>query len=55
MDTYRTKMGNFCAALLVASIARIHLVADLKSSLEFLSRCHWQNMLHRVVGVEGCR
>lgn len=41
MDTYRTKMGNFCAALLVASIARIHLVADLKFSLEFLSCYHW--------------
>lgn len=40
MDTYRTKMGNFCAALLVSSIARIHLVADLKFSLEFLSCCH---------------
>lgn len=55
MDTYRTKMGNFCAALLVASIARIHVVADLKSSLEFLSHCQWQNMLHRVVRVEDYR
>lgn len=55
MDTYRTKMGNFCAALLVTSIARIHLVTDLKSNLEFLSHCQWQNMLHRVALVEDCR
>lgn len=55
MDTYRTKMGNFCAALLVTSIARIHLVTDLKSNLEFLSHYQWQSMLHRVVLVEGCR
>lgn len=53
MDTYSTKMGNFCAAPFATSIARIHLVADLKSSLEFLGHCQWQNMLHRAVGVEG--
>lgn len=55
MDTYRTKLSNFCAALLVTSIARIHLVTDLKSDLEFLSHCQWQNVLHRVVVVEDCR
>lgn len=55
MDTYRTKTGNFCAALLVTSTVRIHAVADLKSSLESL--CHWKRpgMLHRIVGFEGCR
>lgn len=55
MDTYGTKMGNFCAALLVTSTARIYLVADLKSNLEFLSHCQWQNVLHRVVEVEDWR
>lgn len=55
MDTYRTKLSNFCAALLVTSIARIHLVTDLKSDLEFLSHCQWQNVLHSVVVVEDCR
>lgn len=55
MDTYRTKMSNFCAAPLVTSIARIHLVTDLKSDLEFLNHCQWQNVLHREVVLEDCR